>query len=130
MPVRIERTVKQIIENDQEQPKQEMTVHAIIKCDGPKCPTGICVGDMEWTETGNGEGVPDGFFRTLTLVDAYGIKKVFLTKDCLRDFMREYTAPLSPREHAEIMKNNQQVELEKTKSISDAAAEAISGDLK
>lgn len=130
MPVLLERTEKTTIQNENEQPKKDISVHAVITCDGPNCPTGSCPGTLEWTESGTGEGVPNEAFRMLTLIDFYGKRVVFLKKECLRDYMRGYNAPLSPTELADMMKNNQQVELEKNKDLSQAAAEAITGENK
>jgi len=128
MPVTIEKSVyirdKEghvtiLTENDQIAENTDIT----MKCDSPKCAVrhnGKHV-EISWNVEAvkaDANALSDGFYRILSLVlDAGNQKptqKTFCSPGCVRDFLQyEYVVPLSPREQALLMAQNQQAEIEK-----------------
>lgn len=106
MPVHVEATQTVIIGYDGKKEEKSRTV-VTAKCDGPKCQKedSTCPGTYTWVEQ-EPDGIPDGVYRMLIVQDFNGQKVVLFTKECLRDLMRNYTPPLSPREQAKIAENN------------------------
>lgn len=85
--------------------EEKNSVKCEIRCDGPKCgkPDSACLGQMEWTEE-KPEDVPDQFFRMILFKVGNEKGKNFFSRECMRDYLRDWTPPLSPRELAEIEK--------------------------
>lgn len=84
----------------------EETVTFKVTCDGPRCQEtdSACKRVLEWSESTDTKksNVPDEFYRLINFKVGPGKPLDFFTKDCLRDHMRSYVAPLSPRELAHI----------------------------
>lgn len=82
------------------------TVAFKVTCDGPKCnqPDSACKGTMEWSESTDDKksNVPDEFYRMINFKVGPGKPLDFFSKLCLRDYMRDFKTPLSPRELAKI----------------------------
>ena len=72
-----------------------VTQQISVVCEGPKCSQ-----TYTWTEN-KPEDVPDGAYRLLALQPFVGEKRVFCSKTCLLDWLRDYAPPLSPRQQAE-----------------------------
>lgn len=128
MAVKVETTIIQVVDYDGK-PTETKSVLATVKCDGPKCGTSdsVCKGIMSWKEN-KPEDIPDEAFRLLILQNFTGQKIVFFRPECLRDYMRTYVPPLSPREQAEIAARNTAVDASNgvsTDPVGDTIAEAV-----
>jgi hypothetical protein len=90
------------------------TVHFNFTCDGPKCgkPDSACKGTLEWSESTDVKEshVPDEFYRLINFKVGPGQPLDFFSRECLRDYMRTYVPPLSPREEAAKAMNNGSVQ--------------------
>jgi len=91
-----------------------------VSCESPTCSNKI-----SWVVEQAGkdaDSLPDDAYRILILEAFGGQKAVFCSWDCMRRAMKSYVAPLSPREQAEIEKNNEAVEEKKKAAVNLAAA--------
>lgn len=109
MPIKVEATQTVIVDYDGKKEEKAKTV-VTAKCDGPKCgkPDSICPSKYTWVEQ-EPDDIPDGVFRMIIIQDFEGHKVVLFSKECVRDLMRNYVAPLSPREKARIAENNAKI---------------------
>lgn len=84
---------------------------ATIKCDGPKCQgdEAPCGKYVSFDQVKPDE-VPDKAYRVVTLMEFPGRKFSFLTIQCLREFLRDYTPLESPAEVARREANNESVD--------------------
>lgn len=91
----------------------EVKVETEVKviCDGPQCSFGNDgkPSTYTWNEEDvkdNPEAVPDDAYRLLTLTLFNGKRFVFCSRQCLRDYMRNYKALRSAREMTAEMREN------------------------
>src|SRR6266478_4184035 len=88
------------------EPGTELVGETVLKV---SCESSTCQNSIEWCLEKAGEdesSVPDDAYRILILEHFGTTKNVFCSSDCLRRWMKNYVAPLSPRERAEIETNN------------------------
>lgn len=120
MAVRIEKTSTIIIGFDGKKENKEDTL-VTARCDGPKCheKDAACRGELSWSEA-DPDNIPDDAWRLLVLSGfTDNSKSVFFSRECLRDYMRSYSPPLSPKEAAKIEENNKKYEKDTPSSDSD-----------
>lgn len=111
-----------------------MIINALM-CEGPKCTNGQDGKRtfIQWSPDEvklNPETMPDAFFRFGSWQPNYEepskargdnpIVHQFCCTQCTVDFLRHVVAPLSPREQANIAKNNQEVENKKKAKVAEA----------
>lgn len=126
MPVTISRNVyikdkegKVLILTETDQISEDTDISAV--CDSSRCASrhdGKTV-EIAWNieaVKAKPEALPDSFFRLLSLIvdpKTQG-QKVFCSAGCVRDYLQyDYVAPLSPREEAILLANNEQAEIAK-----------------
>lgn len=89
----------------------KITQKVSAKCDGPKCLTydrNVCPAVLTWDQDDPQENpdaylqIPDGAYRIIIRMDFLGNKKTFLSKQCERDYLRDWVPPFSPRELADM----------------------------
>lgn len=92
----------------------EQTYHFKATCNGPKCgkPDSACKSILEWSESTdkNKSNIPDEFYRLINFKVGPGEPMDFFSRECLRDYLRGWTPPFSPRELAAIAANNECVQ--------------------
>jgi len=90
-----------------------------VVCDGPKCPGKGKEGGpttLTWIDEDvkkDPNTIPDDFFRFLQVGIPMGAVLNFCSVQCVRDALRVYVPPLSPREKAVQDKHNAEVEAKK-----------------
>jgi len=100
----------QIIVPFSQEIREENTV--ILTCDSPTCHKTVRFVQEEVNNDVN--AYPDDAVRYITVMHYDGRRGIFCGWDCLRRSMKDYVAPLSPREKAAIMMNNAQVAAKKS----------------
>ena len=79
-----------------------------VACDSPTCKNTV-----SWVQETDGdkpENFPDEAARLLVITHFDGRRAAYCSWDCLRRAMKDYVPPLSPREKAEIERNNKKIE--------------------
>jgi hypothetical protein len=109
----------------------------VITCDGPRCASNHAADEAVFVVLNdeqsrkNAEAVPDEFFRFIKVQPVPNEDKLaeFCSRKCLTDYLvYAYVLPQSPREKAEQLKNNQQVDAQRAadvEPVSQADGEAI-----
>lgn len=118
MALKIETTARQTVNFDGSKVEEQETV-LTAKCDGPNCHKdgAACQGTITWKEAKNEkelEQIPDQVYRLIIVSNFLGTKHLFFSRDCLKEFMRTYVPPKTPREiqtevaaAAEVLKRHQ-----------------------